>query len=244
MFSKIGRIVILVVLALSFNLFNSSDASAATNKVMWGKTELKLGQVGKITILKPTELVKLNSDGSLSNVRTLKKGEEFRVYSYKSNQGGLYGVGGGSFIQNSPNVKYETPSKNKLALLKGQVGSGQFNNGKWFTSANEEPGIGINLTFISNTKAKIDLYGIWWSRSDGSDARESNAYGNDITFDNNGIGKVTFIEGYGGNKGVATVKLSGNKVTLTVTYPDSYEENEMVNNYIYEGTHVLVQRKF
>ncbi|WP_391122250.1 transglycosylase SLT domain-containing protein [Psychrobacillus sp. L3] len=86
-------------------------------KVMWGKTELKLGQIGKATILTNTNLVKMESNGSLTTVRTLKKGEEYRVYSFTSNHGGLYGVGGGSYIQKSTNVKYETPSKSKLALL-------------------------------------------------------------------------------------------------------------------------------
>lgn len=86
-------------------------------KVMWGKTELKLGQIGKVTILSNTNLVKMESNGSLTTVRTLKKGEEYRVYSFNSNHGGLYGVGGGSYIQKSTKVKYETPSKSKLALL-------------------------------------------------------------------------------------------------------------------------------
>ncbi|GGA37870.1 transglycosylase SLT domain-containing protein [Psychrobacillus lasiicapitis] len=86
-------------------------------KVMWGKTELKIGQIGKVTILTNTNLVKIESNGSLTTVRPLKKGEEYRVYSYKSNNGGLYGVGGGSYVQKSTKVKYETPSKRKLALL-------------------------------------------------------------------------------------------------------------------------------
>ena len=86
-------------------------------KVMWGKTELKVGQIGKVTILSNTNLVKLESNGTLTTVRTLKKGEEYRVYSYKSNHGGLYGVGAGSYVQKTTNVKYETPSKRKLALL-------------------------------------------------------------------------------------------------------------------------------
>lgn len=89
----------------------------ASVRVMWGKTELKLGQIGKVTILSNTNLVKMANDGSLTTVRPLKKGEEYRVYSYKSNHGGLYGVGGGSYVQKSTKVKYETPSKRKLALL-------------------------------------------------------------------------------------------------------------------------------
>ncbi|MEK3975801.1 hypothetical protein MKZ20_13140 [Psychrobacillus sp. FSL K6-2684] len=86
-------------------------------KVMWGKTELKLGQIGKVTIHQDTNLVKLQSNGTLTTIRPLKKGEEYRVYSYKSNHGGLYGVGGGNFVQKNIKVKYETPSKAKMSLL-------------------------------------------------------------------------------------------------------------------------------
>ena len=90
----------------------------AVTKVMWGKTELKLGQIGKVTILADTPLVKIESNGALSTVRILKKGDEYRVYSYKGQHNGLYGVGGSSFVQkNTAKVKYETPSKRKLALV-------------------------------------------------------------------------------------------------------------------------------
>ena len=116
---KLIKVFIVMILLLSVNLMFSSSTEAAT-KVMWGKTELKLGQIGKVTILSNTTLVKL-SNGSLSTVRQLKKGEEFRVYSYKSNHGGLYGVGGGSFVQKNSKIKYETPSKSKLSLLKEQT---------------------------------------------------------------------------------------------------------------------------
>lgn len=113
------RLLIVAILLITPFTFNDQTASAQSNKVMWGKTELKVGQVGKVTVLSNTSLVKLESDGSLVSIRNLKRGEEFRVYSYKSNHGGLYGVGGGSFVQKSKKVKYETPSKSKLASLKG-----------------------------------------------------------------------------------------------------------------------------
>lgn len=119
MLSKLIKIFIMFLLVVGFGSYNTNTASAAT-KVMWGKTELKLGQIGKVTVLSNTTLVKLESNGSLSTVRTMKKGEEYRVYSYKSNHGGLYGVGGGSYVQKSSKVKYETPSKSKLALLQKQ----------------------------------------------------------------------------------------------------------------------------
>ncbi|MED3574669.1 hypothetical protein [Cytobacillus praedii] len=89
------------------------------NKVYWGKTELKSGQSGKATIIKNTTLWTRNSDGSLIYSRMLKPKEQFRVYSYSDQQGGVYGVGGGLFIKKDSNtVKYETPSKANLRLLK------------------------------------------------------------------------------------------------------------------------------
>lgn len=113
---KSGKLLVAMVLVISFVFMNGTSMEAAS-KVMWGKTELKLGQIGKVTILEGSSLVKLDENGSLSTIRNLKKGEEYRVYSYKSAHGGLYGVGGGSYIQKNNNVLYETPSKSKLALL-------------------------------------------------------------------------------------------------------------------------------
>lgn len=124
MFSRLIKAIVVVMLVVGIVSFNGNSASAA--KVMWGKTELKLGQIGKATILSNTDLVKLNSNGSLTTVRTMKKGEEYRVYSYKSNHGGLYGVGGGSFVQKNTKVKYETPSKSKLALLQKESVSREY----------------------------------------------------------------------------------------------------------------------
>src|SRR4051812_25224724 len=98
MLSKFLKIFLLLALVLGVATYKVDNANAAS-KVMWGKTELKLGQIGKATILADTVLVKLKSNGSLTNVRTMKKGEEYRVYSFKSTHGGLFGVGGGSFVQ-------------------------------------------------------------------------------------------------------------------------------------------------
>lgn len=102
---------------MSASNVGSADSASI---VMWAKTELKLDQVGKMTILANTPLVKLNTYGSLTNVGTLKPGEEFRVYSYKSNHRGLHGMGGGSLVKKDNKAKYEkqSKSKSKLALLK------------------------------------------------------------------------------------------------------------------------------
>ncbi|MEH7122435.1 MBL fold metallo-hydrolase [Bacillus sp. JJ1532] len=121
---KVVMLLLAAVLFFSFAGFQSYDAHAAT-RVMWGKTELKAGQIGKVTVLSNTDLVTLDANGSLKAVRTLKAGEEYRVYSYKSAHDGLYGVGGGQYIQKSSKIKYETPSKAKLALLEQQSSTPQ-----------------------------------------------------------------------------------------------------------------------
>lgn len=95
-------------------------AEAAPKKVMWGKTELKIGQIGKVTILSTTPTYQMNNDKFKQNSRTVKKGDEYRVYSYKGKDGGYYGLGGGLFVKKSNAIKYETPSKSKLSLLKKQ----------------------------------------------------------------------------------------------------------------------------
>ena len=119
MLLKFTKLVLFLALVLGSISFSGTNVEAATSKVMWGKTELKLGQIGKVTILQNVPLVKMDKNGGLTTVRGLKKGDEFRVYSYRQ---GLYGVGGGQYInRNDVSVKYETPSKSKLALLSGKT---------------------------------------------------------------------------------------------------------------------------
>ena len=123
MLTKISKVSLPFLLSLGLLIAIPTNINAAT-KVMWGKTELKIGQIGKVTILEDTALVKIESNGSLTTVRMLKKGEEYRVYSYKGQNSGLYGVGSGSFVaKNTVKVKYETPSKAKLALVAGETAS-------------------------------------------------------------------------------------------------------------------------
>lgn len=102
--------------------FTNKDELFSLNvhqKVMWGKTELLKGQIGKVTIKQTTTLWKRNDDGTLEKSRSLNPGEEFRVYRYIPEKNGLYGVGGGLFIEKrASSVRYETPSKSKLELLK------------------------------------------------------------------------------------------------------------------------------
>lgn len=94
-----------------------------TNELMWGKTELKKGQIGKITILKPINLWKESphTSNELEEVRVLNPGEEYRVYGYREDHGGQYNVGGGMWVTKMPDhIKYETPSKAMLERLNGK----------------------------------------------------------------------------------------------------------------------------
>ncbi|WNS75192.1 hypothetical protein RRV45_20325 [Bacillus sp. DTU_2020_1000418_1_SI_GHA_SEK_038] len=113
-----NRKVILISFLTVFLLLFSENAVSA--KVMWGKTELKEGQIGKVTILTNVNTTKIDGD-TLTQGKGLKKGEEFRVYSNKVVNGSqYYGLGGGLFVQKSDRIKYETPSKAKLAQLKNE----------------------------------------------------------------------------------------------------------------------------
>lgn len=89
------------------------------NKVMWGKTELWKGQLGKVTIKSPSTLWKRLENGTLEKVRELKVGDEYRVYRYIDERNGLYGVGAGMFVErDASKVLYETPSKRNLNYVR------------------------------------------------------------------------------------------------------------------------------
>lgn len=91
------------------------------NKIMWGKTELKKGQKGKITILKRINLWQDGPNGKLQIVRVLNPGEEYRVYDFREEYKGQYNVGNGHWITNMlEHIKYETPSKEMLEQLNGK----------------------------------------------------------------------------------------------------------------------------
>ncbi|MEK5148749.1 M15 family metallopeptidase [Psychrobacillus sp. FSL K6-4615] len=92
--------------------------SVSNDKIMWGKTELKPGQIGKVTILKRINLWQDGSNGKLQMVRVLNPGEEYRVYRYRDDNDGQYNVGGGMWVTKMNGyIKYETPSKEMLAKL-------------------------------------------------------------------------------------------------------------------------------
>ncbi|WP_313892318.1 hypothetical protein [Psychrobacillus sp.] len=101
-----------------YNRIGINDTFPLMNKVMWGKTELWKGQLGKVTIKNPTTLLK-EENGKYSEVRELKKGDQFRVYRFNDEGKGYYGVGSGMYVQKDQfDVLYETPSKKNLRLIR------------------------------------------------------------------------------------------------------------------------------
>ncbi|MEK3977291.1 hypothetical protein MKZ20_22010 [Psychrobacillus sp. FSL K6-2684] len=103
----------------AYERINKGGTFPLMNKVMWGKTELWKGQLGKVTIKKSSTLWKRLDNGKLDKVRELKVGDEFRVYRYLNENNGLYGVGAGMFVErNASSILYETPSKRNLRLVK------------------------------------------------------------------------------------------------------------------------------
>ncbi|WP_316569104.1 transglycosylase SLT domain-containing protein [Neobacillus sp. YIM B06451] len=83
-------------------------------KIYWDKYkwELKLGLLGRLTILQDTPL--LTKDGKV--VRMLKKGDVYKIYAFRE---GELSVGGGLYVKRDPKkINYETPSREKLDAVK------------------------------------------------------------------------------------------------------------------------------
>ena len=94
---------------------NPEKSHAAT--VYWDGMELKKGQIGRVTVLKPLNLWKRTEQG-LQFERLPQKGERFRVYRMDDKYGSQYGVGGDYYITKMNDYTfYETPSKLKRKLL-------------------------------------------------------------------------------------------------------------------------------
>lgn len=116
-------IVMFVSLFLLLGIFTPTSQAAEQNfcdrfkdmkKIWWNGAELKPGQIGRLTVLKDTSLYKLDGDKK-TFIKTLKKGEFYRIYAFKP---GMLGLGGGYYIDRDTKVKYETPNKEKLEAAK------------------------------------------------------------------------------------------------------------------------------
>lgn len=72
---------------------------------MWGKIEIQIGMVGKIQILKDTDLFSVNN-GKLKFVKKLKKGNEHGIFGESKSFGGVYKLSGVNVVKKSSSVKY------------------------------------------------------------------------------------------------------------------------------------------
>lgn len=86
-------------------------------KVIWEGMELRPGQIGKVHIKVDTPLYKINGNKKIFS-RTLKKGEDYRIYAFKP---GMLDLGGGFFVNRDAKVEYITPSKAKIELLRTRI---------------------------------------------------------------------------------------------------------------------------
>lgn len=263
---KLLGILFVFVLSLSILPIGSAQAS-----VMWGKTELKKGQIGKATLINNSQLWTYSKDRkSLVEIRKLKKGEEYRVYTFKSDFGELYGVGGGAFIKKSSAVKYETPSKVKLqalgVTLSKQTFEGAFNYPQVEGLINSEAQKKINTaiknhmdaSYTSLLKLEEDEFA---HREDyynehGYDVPEDEeyrfSYEYDVTYEvkynkNNLLSILIYDYMYtGGAHGMSTVEaynfdvLTGNQISLTSIAKSSSALTKMKN---YAKADLLNQNK-
>ncbi len=92
-----------------------NNAPRSTEPVWWNGMELKKGQIGRITVLKPINLWKRDENDKITMVRILNPGEVYRVYGYDNLHGGQYNVGDDHWITKMDGyIKYETPSQEKI----------------------------------------------------------------------------------------------------------------------------------
>lgn len=83
---------------------------------MWDGMIIKESQIGRITVLKPINLWRRESNGKLTEIRVLQVGDVFRVYNKDEMHGGQYDLGANCWVTNMEGfIKYETPSKSKKA---------------------------------------------------------------------------------------------------------------------------------
>ena len=93
-----------------------SFAADCPDKVYWDGVELKKGQIGRVLIQKPTTIY-TNNNGSFEFSRTVKPGDNYRIYAKKST---YFHLGGGLVIKDDASILYQTPSKTKLNQLNCQ----------------------------------------------------------------------------------------------------------------------------
>ncbi|MBN8201445.1 hypothetical protein [Bacillus sp. NTK034] len=125
------KLLLAALLSVVTLTLSTGNAEAAPTKVWWDGTELKKGQIGRVTMLKTGFSIFKLEDGNMVPARYVKKGEVFRVYGiYRDDYTTNYALGANLFAYRSShrldgsneyfqkNLFYETPSKAKLELVR------------------------------------------------------------------------------------------------------------------------------
>lgn len=131
------------------------DGSTPETKIWWDGVELKIGQIGRLTILTDTPLYKLDGERKVIS-RTLKTGERYRIYAFKP---GKLSVGGGYFIDRDARINYETPSPAKKSALACKVAAIK-NESK--TVDIHESKASIEAKFGKEKRTSLNEYGLNW----------------------------------------------------------------------------------
>ncbi|QJX80170.1 DUF3298 and DUF4163 domain-containing protein [Priestia megaterium] len=105
-----------VVLGIALLFSPLAPQTVAEAKVVWGNQELVKGQIGRITVLKNTNLYNIKNN-KLVVARKVTKGQVFRAYSESSRFGGIYGVSKDTYAQKSSSIKYEKAPREKIQAL-------------------------------------------------------------------------------------------------------------------------------
>ncbi|TQR21372.1 CAP domain-containing protein [Psychrobacillus vulpis] len=106
-------IIIMLFIFLGVVPTISYATTDCSSKLYWDGVELKLGQIGRVIVQKPTNIYK-NNNGTLEVVRQAKRGDNYRIYANKET---YFHLGGGLVIKNDTSILYQTPSKEKLSKL-------------------------------------------------------------------------------------------------------------------------------
>ena len=105
-----------VVLGIALLFSPLAPQTVAEAKVVWGNQELVKGQIGRVTVIKNTNLYNIKNN-KLVVARKVTKGQVFRVYSESSKFGGLYAVSKDTYAQKSSSIKYEKAPSDKIQAL-------------------------------------------------------------------------------------------------------------------------------
>ncbi|KJE28754.1 hypothetical protein LG52_3268 [Geobacillus kaustophilus] len=130
-----------------------------TEKVWWDGAELKPGQIGRLTVIAPTELWLSNKA-----VKMLPRGAVYRVYALR---GGYFDVGGGYAIKNDARIRYETPSKEKLtAALCVQRARAHLADVTMNGVAIGDPRVKVEAIYGKAKRKTKNAYGLYWGTYD------------------------------------------------------------------------------